>query len=304
MKQIDFRVSVIITSYNQKDYMIEALESVMNQTAKPHEIIIADDHSIDGSIDVIQEYIAQYSGWMKGVFQKRNVGIPKNRNAALRRVTGNYVAILDGDDRFLPYKIEKEMDALLKHPQASCVYSNISIIDAQGRPMKIRDQEIQPSGDIFFHVALREFGLLRSMLIDFSALQDVGLLDERFPKYDGYDLTVRLAKRCQFAYVSEPLLEYREYPNSDSRSLKAKDHLKDLQGIYKKMLPLLTDLSVENRKEVSTIWSRILFKLRVRDAVEFGGKTKALFVTLLAMAKGRANRRDLRWAIRLIRLQK
>jgi hypothetical protein len=100
------------------------------------------------------------------------------------------------------------------------------------------------------------------------------------------------------------LLEYREYPNSDSRSLKAKDHLKDLQGIYKKMLPLLTDLSVEKRKEVSTIWSRILLKLRVRDAVEFGGKTKALFVILLAMAKGRANRRDLRWAIRLIRLQK
>lgn len=304
MKQIDFRVSVIITSYNKKGYLIEALESVINQSIRPHEIIIADDHSTDGSMEVIQEYMAKYPGWIRGVFKKQNVGIPKNRNSGLGQVTGNYVAILDGDDLFLPYKVEKELDALSKHPDARCIYSNINIIDAQGQQTGVRDQEIQPSGDIFFHVVRSKFGLLRSMLINFSALQDVGLLDERFPKYDGYDLTVRLAKRYQFVYISDPLVAYREYPNSDSRGLKAKDHLKDLQGIYKKMLPLLADLSVEDRKEVSTIWTRILFKLCVRDALEFGGKTKALFVAFLAMVKGRAKRRDLRWAIRLIRLRK
>lgn len=135
MKSHDFRVSVIITSYNQKDYLIEAIESVINQTISPYEIIIADDHSIDGSVELIRDYIDHYPGWIKGIFQKENVGIPKNRNAALCQIMGDWVAILDGDDRFLPHKLEREMETLQNYPVARCVYSNVSIIDTKGFPM-------------------------------------------------------------------------------------------------------------------------------------------------------------------------
>jgi len=197
--------------------------------------------------------------------------------------------------------VEMELEALSKHPEARCVYSNVRIIDGDGRLMKVRDEETQPSGDIFVYVARRKFGLLRSMVIDYTLLQELGFLDERFPKYDGFDLTVRLAKQCQFAYVSEPLVEYRVHSDSDSKGLKAKEHLHDLQGIYKKMLPLLTDLPIVERKEISKIWSRTLFKWRARHAIESGQKLRSLLMTLWAIVKGHAKRRDLREIICLIR---
>jgi glycosyltransferase involved in cell wall biosynthesis len=293
MGKNDFRASVIITSYNQKGFLVETVESVIRQTVKPYEIIIADDHSTDGSVEVIREYISRHPGWIKGVFQERNVGIPKNRNTALRKVTGNYVSILDGDDRFLPYKIEKENEALQQYPQARCIYGNMSFIDAKGRPMGIRDDEGQPSGDVFVYIARGKFGLLRSMLIDYDLLQEAGFLDVRFPMYDGFDLTVRLAKRCQFLYIPEPLVEYRVYPASASKVLKAKGHLHDLEGIYSKMLSLLSDLPDSDRKEIMAAWSRRIAEFRIREAMEEGEKAKAFLMALVAMSRGFADRNHL-----------
>src|SRR3954469_3080161 len=141
MNPRDLCISVIITSYNQKNYLIEAIESVINQTVKPHEIIIVDDHSTDDkSIEIIREYVARYPTLVKAIFQEKNVGIPKNRNTALHKVTGNYVAILDGDDRFLPDKVETELAALRQHPAVQCIYSNVRYIDAGGQVMGVRDQ--------------------------------------------------------------------------------------------------------------------------------------------------------------------
>src|SRR5438270_12283986 len=96
------RVSVIITSYNEQEYLREAIESAIDQTVAAFEIIVADDRSTkDGSVETIREYAAKYPGWVRGLLQEDNAGIPTNRNSALRMVTGAYVATLDGDDRLL-----------------------------------------------------------------------------------------------------------------------------------------------------------------------------------------------------------
>src|SRR5436309_16084799 len=102
------RVSVIITSYNQQEYLREAIESAIDQTVATFEVIVAADHSTkDGSIETIRQYAARYPGLVRGLFQEQHVGIPKHRNSALGVVKGNYVAILDGDDRLLPGFVER-----------------------------------------------------------------------------------------------------------------------------------------------------------------------------------------------------
>lgn len=300
MKPGDFRASIVITSYNQKHYLIEAIESVINQTVRVHEIIIADDHSTDGSVELIQDYIARYPGWIKAVFQRENVGIPKNRNAALRQVLGDYVAILDGDDRFLPYKLERELEALQKHLQARCVYSNVRLINSEGQPTGVRYQKNQPSGDVFAYVARGMFGLPRSMLMDYALLREIGFMDEGFPKYDGFDLTLRLAKRCQFVYVPEPLVEYRVHSASDSKGLEASDHLHDLEAIYEKMLPWLSDLPVVETEEIVKTWYLRLLRFRVRDALERGNRFKAYWMILLEMVKGQVSLQDWRQMLTLV----
>ena len=283
------KASVIITSYNQKKYLIEAVESVINQTVKAHEIIIADDHSTDGSVEVINKYIARYPEWIKGIFQKENVGIPKNRNSALQKVTGDYVSILDGDDLLLPQWIERMMDVLGADPMTRCVYSNIRIINQEGEFIEIRDKMLQQSGDIFHEIALGNFGILRSMIIDYNLLKSIGFFDEKIPKYDGFDLTVRLAKICRYSYIDEPIAEYRVHPLSDSKTLKAKDHLHDLGIIYNKMLPLLKDLPKIQKKEIEKVWYQMLLRIYSNDTVEAGNKIKLYFLPLMALFHGYVN---------------
>src|SRR5262245_63741348 len=98
MDERDIRISVIITSYNHRAYLVEAIESVLGQTHPAHDIIVADDSSRDGYQDTIRDYERRYPGLVRGLLQERTRGTAEYRNAALRLVTGNYVGILDGDD--------------------------------------------------------------------------------------------------------------------------------------------------------------------------------------------------------------
>src|SRR5438067_11728928 len=142
------RVSVIITSYNQQEYLREAIESAIDQTVAAVEIIVADDHSTkDGSIETIREYAARYPGLVRGIFQEKNVGIPKNRNSALRMVRGDYVTILDGDDRLLPRFIERHGAALIANPQAHVSYSNRDDINHLGERL-LHDRDPHPPCDV------------------------------------------------------------------------------------------------------------------------------------------------------------
>ncbi len=257
MKERDFRASIIITSYNHRGYLIEAIESVLSQTLAPHEILVADDGSSDGSRELIRSYESKYPGLVKGVFQEKNVGIPKNRNAALCVVTGNYVGILDGDDLFLSHKLERQYQALTEHPDASVVYSNFGIVNSDRRPMAVKWGEPQPEGDVFPEVAKVKTGLLRTLVADYQAVKQAGFMDERFPKYDGLWLSIKLAASCRFAYVNDVLLEKREHQTSDSRSNTREENLHDLTGIYRELSPLLSArVGAQERQQIDAVWQQ------------------------------------------------
>jgi glycosyltransferase involved in cell wall biosynthesis len=295
MESQDFRVSIIITSYNQQRYLTEAIDSAINQTLRPHEVIIADDHSVDESVEVIREYASRYPGWIRAIYQPHNMGIPKNRNAALRLVTGDYVAILDGDDRLSPHKLEREQEALHGPGRPRCVYSNVRFIGPEGEPLGVRDREPQPSGDVFVHVVSGSFGILRSMVIDHGLLREVGFMDERLPSYDGFDLTVRLAKRSRFAYVQEPLVDNRVHGTSYQTKMRATDHLRDLELICEKTEPLLADLPAEERSAVAQSWRSRRFRWQLAAALEGKKLAAACAILWSRLITGGVALGDLRW---------
>ena len=96
------KISVFITSFNQKDYLSQAIDSVLNQTLQPFEIIIADDCSTDGSQALIKKYTNRYPHLIRPFCHSKNMGIPKNKSFAMHQAQGDFVTYLDGDDRFLP----------------------------------------------------------------------------------------------------------------------------------------------------------------------------------------------------------
>ena len=98
----DKNLSVFIVSYNQEQYISQTIDSVVNQGARPYEIVISDDCSIDNTWDIIQDYAAKYPTIIKSYRNETNIGIFKNFNKATSLVTGNLITCVAGDDYINP----------------------------------------------------------------------------------------------------------------------------------------------------------------------------------------------------------
>ena len=114
-------ISVIVTVYNAAPYLGEAIESVLAQTYRPFELIVLDDGSTDGSGDVAQ----QYGSAVRFTRQERQ-GLGAARNAAIARGEGSYLAFLDADDRFVPEKLERQMEVLDRDVETEMVFGHVT----------------------------------------------------------------------------------------------------------------------------------------------------------------------------------
>ena len=264
------RVSVIITSYNQQEYLREAIESAINQTVAAFEIIVADDHSTkDGSVETIREYAVRYPGLVRGLFQERNVGIPKNRNSALRVVKGDYVTILDGDDRLLPRFIERHGAALTANPQTHASYSNRYDINQLGE-RRSHDRHLQPSGDVLAYIARGRKGILRSMVAKYDLVKAAGFLDENHYHYDGFILTLRLAKLTPFIYLPDPLMEKRNHAGGTSKGISASEKERCFQNVLAEVMRVTDELPEKNKRAIRRNWLEKISQLYLEAKMEQG----------------------------------
>lgn len=110
-------VSVLIPCYNSASYICETLESVLRQTWPRIEVIVVDDGSTDGSVNVIRSFAPQ------GVrlIQQLNAGASSARNTAFRASSGDYIQFIDADDILAPDKIERQLVRLTSN--AGCIAS-------------------------------------------------------------------------------------------------------------------------------------------------------------------------------------
>jgi len=267
-------ISVYITSYNQKRYLIEAIESVLNQTLRPSQIVVVDDCSTDGSQEVIAGYASKYGDLFTPVFHTSNQGIAPTRNDGLRATTGSHVTHVDGDDRFLPTKLETEARLLQDNPDAQIAFSDYYYINGEGtRTGRWALREKPPQGDVFCQAFARDFpnhSLFRNALINREAWQSIGLYDPNLSIYEDYDMLVRLTKRLRVVYSDEPLSEYRLHEVGLSRA-SADKHLAAVEYIYEKNLPLLSGVSSASTREVEGKlgeWRARIARRAVEEAVE------------------------------------
>lgn len=103
-------VSVIIPFYTGVDWLSEAVDSVLLQTFKDYEIIVVND----GSPENMTEFLTQYSNKIKYI-KKENGGPSTARNAGIEAATGKYIAFLDSDDRWLPKKLQTQLEYMKKN---------------------------------------------------------------------------------------------------------------------------------------------------------------------------------------------
>lgn len=245
------RISVFITAYNQRGCLARAIESVLRQTLPPLEIVIVDDASTDGTQEIIRGYQRQHPDLVRAIFHTDNLGVTRSRVDALEAVRGDYVTFVDGDDRFLPRKLELEAGALREAHGASIAFSNYRYVASDGAPLGAwaRGGERPPEGWIFKETVARAFprrNLFRMELVDYRAWRAIGFHDPAFQLYEDYEMRIRLTRKLKAVYVDAVNGEYTLHGNGLS-SRPITEHLDALTRIWEASLPLLEELSPAER---------------------------------------------------------
>lgn len=125
-------VSVFCLTYNHERFIGEFIESVLSQSCRDLELIIADDGSTDGSQDIIRRYAAA-DARVKAVLAPTNKGLIANFNDSIGLCAGRFVVIIGGDDVMLPGKIERQVRYLESHPDCGVLTHDAWVIDEDGR---------------------------------------------------------------------------------------------------------------------------------------------------------------------------
>jgi len=198
-------VSVIVPAYNREKFIKAAIDSALNQTRVPDEILVVDDGSTDDTPRILEEY-----GPPVRVIRQVNRGRSVARNVGLRHATGDAVIFLDSDDLLMPRNIEQCIGVLEDQPSVDVVYTDALFVDENLN--KIASQrEIQPgrpaSGMVLGELARRCFLTISSM-VRRSSLGDITFEEGRECGED-YDFWRKVAANCRFHYVDEPLMRYR-----------------------------------------------------------------------------------------------
>jgi glycosyltransferase involved in cell wall biosynthesis len=244
------KISVVIPTYNHEEFIAECIESILSQTLRPFEIVICDDGSTDGSWEIISGYARRHPELIRAFRHEKNMGAPQNGNFCARAARGDLFAVIEGDDRWLPRKLELEWKALQEHPEAKIAYSNVLLTDAGGNLIKVwygENEPPPPEGDVFveafsqWHTLNTRFDL-RNYLMYRSVLQE-WYCDENLEHWWDWDKEIRLTARYPVAYSGEALVEFRQHEGGISRCGPEK-HFKAVMAIYEKNLSLLENRSL------------------------------------------------------------
>lgn len=210
-------VSVVMPSYNHARYIGLAVESVLTQTSGDLELIVVDNHSSDGT----DEVLAAIKDPRLRVVKISNGGvIAASRNLGLKSASGEYVAFADSDDVWLPEKLERQLEALRAAPGAVLAYSRFNTLTGDTAAEAVLPRRSGcVSGSVFSRLYLKHFIACSGVLARRGALAEAGGFSEEpeLVAIEDSDLWLRLAQKGEIVCSSDrPLFLYRVHPGGAS----------------------------------------------------------------------------------------
>lgn len=205
-------VSAIIPTFNRAAYVARAIDSALAQTWPNVEVVVCDD----GSTDNTTEVLAQYGNRIRVVSQT-NQGLSAARNTAIKASSGEFLALLDDDDEWLPERLAIQMPLMLDNPDAGLVGGGAVLIDAAGNQLPHQG----PARIGVEHVAFKAFFPANRItcptaLIRRSVIDSVGAFDTTLPYAEDYDMWLRIAAGHQVSIVPQKVARYRIWHGNKS----------------------------------------------------------------------------------------
>jgi glycosyltransferase involved in cell wall biosynthesis len=190
-------VSVIITTYNRRGFVEQALKSVLEQRYTDREVILIDDGSTDGTCDMVNISEVRYE-W------KENGGISSARNRGIAMAHGEYIAFLDVDDLWKKDKLAIQMSRM--ETDGSLISYTDEIWIKNGKWVNQGKRHRKYSGHIYAHCLPLCIISPSSVVIRREIFSEVGLFDESLPVCEDYDLWLRICSRYPVLYIPQPLI--------------------------------------------------------------------------------------------------
>lgn len=216
-------VTVVCSCFNHEKYVIESLQSVLNQTYKNIQLIVVDDCSSDNSVIVIEDYLRNFP---EVIFIKNhiNLGLTKSVNNVMLLAKGEYFIDLAADDVLLANCIELQIKTFQnsKYRNLAIVYGNAEEISETGQHLsyyfevneQLKTNPLRPSGAIYKNVISTETTICSvSALYRMAAFNDLNRYDETL-YYEDLDYWIRASRNYSIEFVDAVLIKKRILKNS------------------------------------------------------------------------------------------
>lgn len=205
-------VSVVIPSFNQADFLADAIQSVLKQTYQNFEIIVVNDASPDHTEEVMNRF---FDRRIQYIVHEKNLRLPAARNTGMRASRGEIIALLDADDMFHPEKLEAHVNFLAAHPEVGVTYNARYELNHSADTVR----EIwRPPLTVDLLDLMKGFPFAPSdMVLRREWAFKVGLFNPDMGSAEDTDFPCRLALAgCQFAGIDR-VLNYRRYHSGRGR---------------------------------------------------------------------------------------
>tara|TARA_B100000965_G_scaffold405161_1_gene438121 strand:- start:2186 stop:3022 length:837 start_codon:yes stop_codon:yes gene_type:complete len=208
------KVSVIIPTFNRFSLISRAIDSVLNQTIKPFEIIVVDDGSSDNTSTFIKNNYKSVK-----LIKQKNLGVSKARNVGIKNSSGDWIALLDSDDEWKKNKLEVQIKSLSEYDYYSVCHTN-EIWIRNGIRVNQKKRHQKYGGDIFDKC----LDICRispsSIIFKKNIIDEVGWFDEGLPICEDYDLWLRITANFKILFIDKPLvIKYGGHSDQLSKSV-------------------------------------------------------------------------------------
>ena len=208
-------VSVIIPTYNRKHTLKRAIQSVYIQSLPPFEIIVVDDGSNDGT----KEWVKQKYPDIKYIYQK-NSGVSSARNKGIKIARGDWIALLDSDDEWLPNKLNEQINKIKSNLDVKILHSNEIWIRNGVRVNQMKKHK--KFGGYIFEKCLDICRISpSSVMLKKEIFNDIGTFDESLKVCEDYDLWLRITSKYPVCFLDIPLI--KKYGGHSDQLSKAHD---------------------------------------------------------------------------------
>jgi len=207
-------VTIYLVNHNYSQYLLESINSVLDQDFKDYELLIIDDGSTDNSISIINK-ISDLKN--VNIIQQNNKGLNTTNNIALKLSRGKYIMRLDADDYLSSDAVGTMVNILEKDPRLAMIFPDYFEIDESSNVIRqVQRHDFDNDVTLYDQPAHGACTMIRKKI-----LQEVGGYDESFNRQDGYDLWLKILHgRYYFKNINTPLFYYRQHKHNLTKNEK------------------------------------------------------------------------------------